>query len=210
LYEKSREKLRELIREDTRAKLGEAASEDDVNKAVETAINDVPAEKLPDKIRAVLRQRLGDLLPQLLKDTPDEQLRGKLAEVVRDGSYDGACEKLRPILPELPEGEVRGRIQAALSEEIPDDRLKVTYILATDPSTSYEGTVKEIHRSAEVRGDEGNTVLIKVAINKEELSDRRPGATVTAKVYCGYRSLGFVLLHDVAAFIQSRILFRYF
>jgi multidrug efflux pump subunit AcrA (membrane-fusion protein) len=91
-----------------------------------------------------------------------------------------------------------------------DKPLEVTYILATEPGTIRHGTVKEIHRSAEVRGEEGNTVLIKVAIDKSELPDLRPGATVTAQVYCGRRSLGYVLLHDVIAFVQSRILFRYF
>ena len=34
--------------------------------------------------------------------------------------------------------------------------------------------------------------------------------TVTAKVYCGRRPLGYVLLHDVIEFIQSRVLFRFF
>ena len=92
----------------------------------------------------------------------------------------------------------------------PSDRLPVTYILATEPGTLHYGTVQEIDRSAEVRGDEGNTVLIKVAIDKADLPDRRPGATVTAQVFCGYRPLGYVLLHDVIAFVQSRILFRYF
>ena len=53
-------------------------------------------------------------------------------------------------------------------------------------------------------------MLIKVAIDKSELPDLRPGAGVTAKVYCGRRPLGYVLLQDVIAFIQSRILFRYF
>ena len=41
-----------------------------------------------------------------------------------------------------------------------NDHLKVTYITATNPGTTHEGTVKEIHRTAEVRGEEGNTVLI--------------------------------------------------
>ena len=80
------------------------------------------------------------------------------------------------------------------------------------PSRARPATARsqEIHRSAEVRGDEGNTVLIKVAIDKSDLPDLRPGATVTAQVDCGRRALGYVLLHDVIAFIQSRILFRYF
>ena len=38
----------------------------------------------------------------------------------------------------------------------------------------------------------------------------RQGAAVTAKVYCGKRPLGYVLLHDVIEFIQSRVLFRFF
>ncbi len=95
-------------------------------------------------------------------------------------------------------------------QQTSDDRLEVSYILATEPGTTHYGTVKEIHRSAEVRGDEGNTVLIKVEIDESELPHRQPGATVTAQVYCGRRSLGYVLLHDVIAFVQSRILFRYF
>ena len=64
-------------------------------------------------------------------------------------------------------------------------------------------------QSAEVHGEEGNTVLIKVAINKADVTDDlRPGATVTAKIHCGRRSLGYVWFHDLMAFIQSRILFR--
>ena len=52
--------------------------------------------------------------------------------------------------------------------------LKVTYILATTPGTKYYGTVTEVARSAEVRGEEGNTVLVKVAIQKSDLTDPIP------------------------------------
>ncbi len=89
------------------------------------------------------------------------------------------------------------------------DNQRVTFILATDPGTSYQGVVREIHYTAEVRGEEGNTVLIKVDFDKSQLEELlRPGATVIAKVHCGRESLGFVLFHDVYEFIQSRILFR--
>ncbi len=86
--------------------------------------------------------------------------------------------------------------------------LKVTYILATEPGTKYYGTVTEVAQSAEVRGEEGNTVLVKVAIDKADLSDLKPGATVSAKIYCGRRAVGYVWFHSVIAFIQSHILFR--
>ena len=87
--------------------------------------------------------------------------------------------------------------------------LPVTYILATDPGTKHEGTVSEVYQSAEVHGEEGNTVLIKVKIDRNDLpKTMTAGATVTAKIYCGRRAVGFVLFHDLIAFIQSRILFR--
>ncbi len=91
------------------------------------------------------------------------------------------------------------------------DALRVKYITATNPGTTHLGTVKEIHRTAEVRGEEGNTVLIRVAIDKSDLGkDLRPGATVTAKVYCGRASIGYTWFHDLISFVQTKILFRIF
>jgi multidrug efflux pump subunit AcrA (membrane-fusion protein) len=212
LYEQSRDKLREMLREETRAKLGEAAAAEDVDKAVETALAAVPDENLHEKIAAQLRQRLGTQLQAIVATVSDQDLHAKLDAVLREKSYDDARAKLQAILPEVSDAELSGKLHDLLPEapEASTDALKVSYILATEPGTKHFGTVKEIHRSAEVRGDEGNTVLIKVAIDKSELPHLRPGATVTAQVYCGQRPLGYVLLHDVIAFIQSKVLFRFF
>ena len=90
--------------------------------------------------------------------------------------------------------------------------LPVYYILATDPGKTLKGTVKEIVRSADIREkDEGNVVLIKVKINKDDIhpEDLREGATVTGKVHCGRRSLGYVWFHDLLAFIQAKVFFRF-
>jgi hypothetical protein len=109
---------------------------------------------------------------------------------------------------QMPEDRMGHIINA--QKELGDD-LPVEFILATDPGMTFEGTVKEMHLAAEVRGEEGNTVLIKVRIDKQELLQHgvslRPGATVTGKVYCGRRAIGYVWFHDLIAFIQSRILF---
>ena len=88
--------------------------------------------------------------------------------------------------------------------------LTVDYILATDPGTRHHGTVKEIHEQAEVRGEEGNTVLVRITIDpsRHEKEELGAGATVTARIACGRRSLGYVWFHDVLAFIQSQVLFR--
>jgi multidrug efflux pump subunit AcrA (membrane-fusion protein) len=209
LYDQSRQRLRELLREEIRAKSADT-SDEDVDKAVDAALARLPDEDLHERILTALRQRLDSQLQPIIKDVGDEALRAKLAEAVRQESYDGTRAKLQAILPEVADADLLARLQALPVEAEPTDRLTVSYILATDPSVTHFGTAQEIHRSAEVRGDEGNTVLIKVAIDKSELPASRPGATVTAKVYCGRRALGYVLLHDVFAFIQSRILFRYF
>ena len=59
-----------------------------------------------------------------------------------------------------------------------------------------------------VRGEEGNTVLIKVAVNKDELPQLRPGASVVAKLHCGRESIGYVWFHDLIEFVQAKVLFR--
>jgi biotin carboxyl carrier protein len=90
--------------------------------------------------------------------------------------------------------------------------LPVTFILATSPSQKIEGKVVEIHRSAEVHGDEGNSVLLRVAFDQQRLreviGDPKIGAGATAKIHCGRRPIGYVWLHDAIDFVRAKILFR--
>jgi HlyD family secretion protein len=88
--------------------------------------------------------------------------------------------------------------------------LPVKYRTKSNAGAGHEGTLREIHRTAEVRGEEGNTVLLRIAIDKHDLTDLRTGAEVTAKVYCGQASLGYVWLHDLISWFQLKILFRVF
>ena len=101
-----------------------------------------------------------------------------------------------------------GRAAAAARER--GEPLAVEYILATEPGRSRAGKVTHIQSAAELRGQDGNTVLIRVAPQRADLADveLRPGASVTAKIDCGRRSLGYVWFHDVLAFLNSRVLFR--
>ena len=104
-----------------------------------------------------------------------------------------------------------GYVNRALAEAQAEGReLEVDYILATDPGTRHYGTVKEIHEQAEVRGEQGNTVLVRITIDptRHEKEELGAGASVTARINCGTRSLGFVWFHDVLAFIQSQVFFR--
>lgn len=109
----------------------------------------------------------------------------------------------------MPESRM-GHIARAEAES--GGKLPVTFFLATDPSKKLEGTVEEVHRSAEVRGEDGNTVLIRVSFDQQKLRDAiggpNIGATATAKVHCGKRAIGYVYLHDLVDFIRAKILFR--
>jgi hypothetical protein len=87
------------------------------------------------------------------------------------------------------------------------DDLRVSFVLATDPGAQYEGKIEEVQAAAEVRGEEGNTVLVKVRIDKAKLPYLMPGAGVSAKIDCGRCAVGYDLLHDVFAWFQ-RLWFR--
>ncbi len=88
--------------------------------------------------------------------------------------------------------------------------LTVEFIMASDPAKTLFGKIDRIQEAAEVRGEEGSTVLIIVKIDKEDIKDLRPGAGLTAKVVCGRRSLGYVLFHDLVAWVQARVIFSWF
>lgn len=129
--------------------------------------------------------------------------RGQILMRVADPTKDWQLELNMP--------DVRmGYLTRYQQETTPD--LRVAYILATDTGSEHEGKIKEVNPAAEVKGEEGSVVPIKVAIDKRDLQNEhvRPGATVSAKVYCGRRAIGFVWFHDLVAFVQSRILFRFF
>lgn len=118
--------------------------------------------------------------------------------------------QLEVFMPERRMGHI-ARMRNHIKARNPDDDLEVEYVLASQPDKTLRGKVKEIHQAAEVREDHGNVVVMKVAIDKADLPPGvRPGAAVSAKVYCGRVSLVYWLLHDVIDFVRTRILFRLF
>ena len=129
--------------------------------------------------------------------------RGQVMMEVADTSGPWELEVM------MPESRM-GYIAQAWNDS--NHELPVTFILATSPSKKLYGKVEEIHRSAEVRGEEGNTVLIRVSFDQDKLrevvSDPKIGAGATAKVTCGKASVAFVWLHDLLDFIRAKVLFR--
>ena len=110
----------------------------------------------------------------------------------------------------MPDDRLGHVNRAAAEAQAAGRELEVDYIVATDPGTRHRGGVKEIHEQAEVRGEQGNTVLVRVTIDpaRHEKEELGAGASVTARINCGKRPLGYVWFHDLLAFIQSQVIFR--
>lgn len=131
---------------------------------------------------------------------------------------------------EVPEAKM-GHVQRQLKElrkSDPNAQLAVTFILATNVETADQlvGRVIADAPSAEVNGDKGNSVRMRVAFDQAELlkltdatgspdqaiadlkEQLKVGADVKAKIHCGREPIGYVWFHELWEFIQSRILFR--
>ena len=215
--------------------LGRKASSEE--QLVSTRRSLLEDRKLSADEKARLAGRAAQLQREI--ESLDEQrklLEAKRADLRVKSPIDGVIVtwqvRDRLLLRPVEKGQVLMRVADKtgpweLELHMPDDRLghvnrahaearaagrdlTVDYILATDPGTRHHGVVRKIHEQAEVRGDEGNTVLVRVTIDptRHEKEHLGPGASVTARIACGRRALGYVWFHDVLSFIQTQVLFR--
>jgi len=88
--------------------------------------------------------------------------------------------------------------QRRLREKDEDAELTVTFMLAANPGVKHVGRVIEISPAADLSAtEEEPTVLVKIAIDKDDVAVLRPGAEVIAHIDCGTQPVGYVWLHDV-------------
>jgi multidrug efflux pump subunit AcrA (membrane-fusion protein) len=87
------------------------------------------------------------------------------------------------------------------------EELSVSFILTSRSGEGYRGIVEEIAMATELDEHDQPTVLVRVAVDCEQLPELRPGATVIANVYCGRRSIGYVWLRELFDVIKTRLLF---
>jgi len=166
----------------------------------------VVSSKVLDELthRPVMR---GDELMTIADPNGELELEILMPEE-RMGHIAKADNARKARLAEIEKQGSRGDRKALEAEKKELERgLKVSYILATHPGQEHVGYVREMNTRAEVRGADGSTVLLRVAIDKKELTDPQLGGAATAKVYCGRRAIGYVWFHDLIAFVQ-KMLFR--
>jgi multidrug efflux pump subunit AcrA (membrane-fusion protein) len=105
----------------------------------------------------------------------------------------------------LPESRL-GHLAAARDEH--DHSLSVEYLLAADPTVRRQGTVRAVDASAQLHEPYGHGVRVLVDLDSSELERPKSGATATARIDCGQRSLGYVWLHGAIEFFQAHVLFK--
>ncbi|MFN3194107.1 MAG: GAF domain-containing protein [Aureliella sp.] len=90
-----------------------------------------------------------------------------------------------------------------------DQALRVVYQPAAEPGVQFEGRVIEVGRSLQMNADKSQSLRVLVSIDTADVDQiRQYRSSVSAKIYCGEKSLGYVWLHEVFEFVQSKVLFR--
>ncbi|MBI2477753.1 MAG: GAF domain-containing protein [Planctomycetia bacterium] len=85
--------------------------------------------------------------------------------------------------------------------------LDASFIVTSHSGEDYHGTVQEIAMATELDEHDQPTVLVRVAVDREQLPGVRPGASVVANIDCGRRSIGYVWFRELLDVIETRLLF---
>ena len=95
----------------------------------------------------------------------------------------------------------------------PDEKLRASFLLATEPGVNHAGEVEKVALAADTDKTPdkttGTTVLVTIGFDPSQIpaDQLRPGATVVGKIHCGRRSLGYVCLHELWETIESHLFF---
>ncbi|MDZ4852977.1 MAG: biotin/lipoyl-binding protein [Pirellulaceae bacterium] len=126
---------------------------------------------------------------------------GQLLMNVADFSKEWEVEVYMP--------EKRMKHLDAAFKETDEDYLPCEFILKTDPENKRTGKLSRdsVHQRAEVHGEDGVAVKLRVIPDSMEGISRRPGAEVIADVKCGKRSFAWVWLYQPIEVIRTYLFF---
>lgn len=85
--------------------------------------------------------------------------------------------------------------------------LDVDFLLASDPSRSYRGTIRNVAETTNVDDQIGISVMVTVEVDSSQLSNPHAGTTAITRIHCGRQPIGYVWLHDLIDAIRTRLLF---
>jgi hypothetical protein len=73
----------------------------------------------------------------------------------------------------------------------------VSFVLATNPGQSLDGTIQEIAPRLETDESGETYILATVDVPRNLIENRTPGATAFARINCGRASLAEAWFHDL-------------
>ena len=153
------------------------------------------------RIRASRSGIIADFqLRQLLQDRPVRQ-----GDHLFDIMDDQGAWHMELLVPEKRMGHIlralRERQERGESEELPAE-----FSLATQPDSQFRCRLTRVATRSTTDAEIGTAFeLVAVANEGEQLPEKRIGAEVTVRIYCGQSTLAFRLFGDVVEFLQ-----RYF
>jgi multidrug efflux pump subunit AcrA (membrane-fusion protein) len=104
---------------------------------------------------------------------------------------------------ELPDDQA-GHLLAARSQ---NDKLPVSFILASSPGVVHWGQVSGVSLAADADENRRPVLLVTVDFDKLSLDTLKPGLAAIPKIHCGSHSLGFVWFHRAWEALQTWIFF---
>ncbi len=194
------------IHQSLRAALTSAANKDDAQLAGQLNEIDQEIESLEEQL-LLFNSKMDELTVrsptagQIVTWDLDKRKRRPVAvgQVLLTVADPSGQWELELHMPENKMGHV-----LEMQQRMPDEQLQVSFIAATDPDSPHLGTISEIDTISQVHGEDGQSVAIRVDIDKDDLKTvPRPGATVTAKVKCGKSSIFRRYGHTAIEFLQG-------
>lgn len=109
----------------------------------------------------------------------------------------------------LVEEKRMGHILRAQREAVSNGQsvdLPGTFILATQPDSKFECHLTEVATRSTTDGEIGTAFELKAVANDgQQLPEKRIGAEVTVKIYCGKSSLAYWCFGDLVEFVQKYV-----
>lgn len=99
------------------------------------------------------------------------------------------------------------RIGHFLQAQSADNSHKVDFVLASEPNTKYLGKIDKIGNRTQLVQEDGQVLKLTATFEGQEIKVRRAQAEVTAKIYCGRSTQGYLWTHDVWEVAQKRVFF---
>ena len=89
--------------------------------------------------------------------------------------------------------------------------LPVTFLIASDVSREYQGTVDRVAMATVLEPNQGQMIRVTVTVPEEDsVAEFQAGTSVQAKIHCGRKPIGYVWFRDLWRFIHRELLFRWF